>query len=143
MECIGMEWQSKLQEIGITLTKSGKQICPQCSATRKNKTDKCLSVTFDKEAVLYNCHHCDWHGAIYYRSKFENTKKFVRPNPPKVLTEKDKLYRYFEKRKISKPVSTSISSSSELKDPKLMKFGDYEKISQKKYDENYIINLRN
>ena len=97
-----MEWQSKLQEIGITLTKSGKQICPQCSATRKNKTDKCLSVTFDKEAVLYNCHHCDWHGAIYYRSKFENTKKFVRPNPPKVLTEKDKLYRYFEKRKISK-----------------------------------------
>ena len=97
-----VDWQDKLKDLGITLNKSGRQTCPQCSASRKNNTEKCLTVTFDKDAVLYNCHHCEWHGAVPYRSKFESIKKYVRPNPPKVVDDKAKLYRYFEKRKISK-----------------------------------------
>lgn len=97
-----MEWQNKLQELGITLTKNGKQTCPKCSDKRKNKSDKCLSVTFDDEAVLYNCHHCDWHGAVYYRNKYEKRKDYVKPNPVKVETRKTTFYEYFKTRGISK-----------------------------------------
>ena len=49
-----MEYRDKLRDLGITLTRSGKQTCPQCSHLRKNKTDPCLSVTYTDEAVLYN-----------------------------------------------------------------------------------------
>jgi len=96
-----MEYKQKLHSLGITLDKSGKQTCPQCSKQRKNKDDKCLSVTFDNEAVLYNCHHCGWHGAVYYRSKNETTKNYRKPLPPKTSDKLEPLYKYFAKRKIS------------------------------------------
>lgn len=97
-----MEYRDKLRDLGITLTRSGKQTCPQCSHLRKNKTDPCLSVTYTDEAVLYKCHNCDWSGAVYYRSKFEQTKKtYKRPDAPKVVKELAPIYKYFAKRKIS------------------------------------------
>lgn len=97
-----MEYRDKLRDLGITLTRSGKQTCPQCSYLRKNKTDPCLSVTYTDEAVLYKCHNCDWSGAVYYRSKFEQTKKtYKRPDAPKVVKELAPIYKYFAKRKIS------------------------------------------
>lgn len=99
-----MEYQQRLNELGITLTKTGKQTCPKCSATRKNKTDKCLSVKYAEDAVLYKCHNCDWHGNIFYRSKTEFIKQYKRPEQPKQLSNKDLLYNYFEKRFISKTV---------------------------------------
>ena len=99
-----MEYRDKLREIGITLEKSGKQICPRCSASRKNKQDKCLSVTLGNEAVLYKCHNCDWSGAVYYRDKYEVNKHFTRPKTPAVKKEKQALYDYFQKRGISKAV---------------------------------------
>lgn len=37
-------------------------ICPQCSATRKKKNAKCLSLNVDKE--IWNCHHCGWKGTL-------------------------------------------------------------------------------
>ena len=98
-----MEYRDKLQNLGITLTRSGKQKCPQCSETRKNKSDPCLSVTYTDEAVLYNCHNCGWSGAVYYREKFTQTKKtYKRPAPPKTTEKLDPLYNYFQKRGISK-----------------------------------------
>lgn len=97
-----MEYRDKLRDLGITLTRNGKQTCPQCSHLRKNKTDPCLSVTYTDEAVLYKCHNCDWSGAVYYRSKFEQTKKtYKRPDAPKVVKELAPIYKYFAKRKIS------------------------------------------
>lgn len=97
-----MEYRDKLRDLGITLTRSGKQTCPQCSHLRKNETDPCLSVTYTDEAVLYKCHNCDWSGAVYYRSKFEQTKKtYKRPDTPKVVKELAPIYKYFAKRKIS------------------------------------------
>ena len=97
-----MEYRDKLRDLGITLTRSGKQTCPQCSHLRKNKTDPCLSVTYTDEAVLYKCHNCDWSGAVYYRSKFEQTKKsYKKPDAPKVVKELAPIYKYFAKRKIS------------------------------------------
>jgi twinkle protein len=39
--------------------------CPQCSGTRKKKSDQCLSVTIDDEGgAVWNCHHCGWVGNV-------------------------------------------------------------------------------
>lgn len=37
-------------------------LCPQCSATRKKKNAKCLSLNVEKE--IWNCHHCGWKGTL-------------------------------------------------------------------------------
>lgn len=97
-----MDYKDTLYKLGITLNKNGKQTCPQCSAKRKNKDDKCLSVTYEQAAVLYNCHHCGWHGAVYYRNKYETVKKYRKPEEPKTTDKLEPLYKYFEKRRISK-----------------------------------------
>ena len=45
-----------------------KFVCPECSPTRKNKRDLCLSVDIDRG--LYNCHHCGAKGSkIEYKPK--------------------------------------------------------------------------
>lgn len=73
-----------------------KTQCPQCSATRKNKRDKCLSVDIDKG--LFNCHNCGWSGT----TKFEKKKEFVKPEKIKVnLT--DRIIKWFSDRGISEP----------------------------------------
>lgn len=99
-----MEYRDKLQKLGITLTKSGKQTCPNCSHLRKNKSEPCLSVTYTDDAVLYKCHNgCGFEGVVYYRSKYEKRKRtYKKPEQPKVAKEQNPLYRYFEKRCISK-----------------------------------------
>lgn len=93
-----MDYRQKLNELGITLEKSGKQICPQCSATRKNKRDKCLSVTYKHDAVVYYCHHCEWTGSVFYEDK---TKQYNRPVAYKTKDDNSPLIRYFAKRGIS------------------------------------------
>lgn len=45
---------------------SGKYLCPECSHTRKNKHDKCLSVTIKTEGVVYYCHNCNAQGGEFY-----------------------------------------------------------------------------
>lgn len=37
-----------------------KTLCPRCSATRKNKRDRCLSVTITGAGAVVHCHHCSW-----------------------------------------------------------------------------------
>ncbi|MEO0900254.1 MAG: AAA family ATPase [Bacteroidota bacterium] len=39
-----------------------RTICPKCSASRKKKQDKCLSV--NTQLGLWFCHHCQWRGSI-------------------------------------------------------------------------------
>lgn len=39
-----------------------KTICPQCSHTRRHKTEKCLSVNVDKG--VFSCKHCGWSGSL-------------------------------------------------------------------------------
>jgi twinkle protein len=55
-----------LLEQGIRLSSyaegNRKITCPQCSHTRKNKHDTCLSVTIDGQSVRWLCHHCQWSG---------------------------------------------------------------------------------
>lgn len=132
-----MEYRDKLRDLGITLTRSGKQTCPQCSSQRKNKSDPCLSVTFTDEAVLYKCHNCDWSGAVYYRNKFEQHKKknYKRPEPPKVVTELEPIYKYFEKRGISKKTvdmyGISFNADKEIVIP-YYKFGELVNVKYRK-----------
>ena len=55
--------------------------CPQCSHTRKKKTDKCLSVNLDKK--VWHCNHCGWSGALKEQVK----KEYFKP----VFTNKTNL----------------------------------------------------
>lgn len=69
-----MSVREKLADVGIRLRNySGTQktTCPQCSRDRKNKTEPCLSVTFDDKGVVWNCHHCQWNGAANERTDGE------------------------------------------------------------------------
>lgn len=101
-------FEIRLRETGITLGRSGKQTCPQCSASRTNKTDKCLSVSFEQDAVLYFCHHCGWTGAVpYEENKYQ--KKYTRPTQYKVKENKKPLVDYFAKRGISEDTLTKYN----------------------------------
>lgn len=132
-----MEYRDKLRDLGITLTRSGKQTCPQCSHLRKNKTDPCLSVTYTDEAVLYNCHNCGWSGVVYYRSKFEQTKKtYKRPDTPKVVKELAPIYKYFAKRKISQKTVDLYGVSFNDKKEIVFPYYKYGELTNVKYRTN-------
>lgn len=119
-----MEYQDKLKKLGITLTKSGKQTCPNCSHTRKNKDDKCLSVTYTDSAVLYNCHNgCGFEGVVYYRSKYEKKRNYRKPEEPKRTAKTEPLINYFTKRGISE--KTLIEYNIGLNDKKEIIFPYY------------------
>ncbi|HEX6727877.1 MAG TPA: toprim domain-containing protein, partial [Nitrospira sp.] len=61
--------------------------CPQCSASRKNKLAKCLSVNTVKG--VWCCHHCDWRGSLKSgeESRSKPPKRIVKPqfNKPSVV----------------------------------------------------------
>jgi twinkle protein len=71
-------------DFGIQLGgKSGIEVqttCPQCSATRRNKTAKCLSVNTEKNVWL--CHHCDWRGNLKAGEESPGRRLYVRPDRP-------------------------------------------------------------
>ena len=98
-----MNYKDRLRQLGIQ-EQQGKQLCSKCSSDRKNSKDPCLSVSLQNDGILYNCHNCNWHGKIFYHEKNNYKKTFTRPEQPQVLNNKQLLYSYFEKRKISKDV---------------------------------------
>lgn len=66
------------RDIGIQTMRTGgreKVLCPECSHTRTNKREKCLSL--DHDDGLYNCHHCGWSGSIHERR--QKRPNWVRP----------------------------------------------------------------
>ena len=87
----------KFLEYGIdTKGRSGdlKLTCPKCSPTRKNKSDRCLSVKTEKG--LYNCHHCQWAGNVNLTKK----KEYIKP--VKINADvSERLVKWFAKRGIS------------------------------------------
>lgn len=88
-------------DFGIELHgKSGDEVatlCPQCSATRRNKLAKCLSVNTVKNVWL--CHHCDWRGSLKAGEEYAGRKLYVRPvwTQP---TPRSELYVAFDQRAI-------------------------------------------
>ena len=98
-----------LHEQGIRLNSNQignhKTTCPECSHTRKNRKDPCLSVTLDAHGgAVWKCHNCGWTGSI--RGSTTPQKRLVdrQPKPPKLpeqQTRDDKLYGWFAGRGIS------------------------------------------
>jgi twinkle protein len=46
-----------------------KRTCPSCSDTRKNKSDKSLSVNVDGNRAVYNCHYCGMNGIVPFHER--------------------------------------------------------------------------
>lgn len=73
-------------------------LCPQCSHTRKKKTDKCLSVNLDKQSWF--CHHCAWAGGLVDNKKMDDVV-YVKPAFKNNTFLSQKAVEWFEKRAIS------------------------------------------
>jgi len=58
-----------------------KLVCPQCSHTRRKRSDACLSLTIDGDRALWKCHHCQWSGAVNRRDDYKRQR--CRPAPVK------------------------------------------------------------
>ena len=71
-------------------------LCPQCSHTRKKKTDKCLSVNLDKQSWF--CHHCGWKGKLL--EKIEKIE-YIKPEWKNNTNLSENVVKWFESRKIS------------------------------------------
>lgn len=81
-----------------------KTTCPECSHTRRNKTDQCLSVSIkDDGGAVWKCHHCEWFGGVSNNNYKPSIKKqFKRPEPPKKSDpENSRMIEWFKSRGIS------------------------------------------
>ena len=108
--------------------------CPKCHHTRKNKTDKSLSI--DLEKGLYNCHNCGWKGNVNIKEK----KAFIAPKISEKRLSK-KILEYFKSRKISEKtlVDWKITESREF----FSSTGKKESaINFNYYEENKIVNIK-
>jgi len=82
-------------------------ICPECSAERKKKNARCLSVNMVKETWF--CHHCGWSGGLAdggRKSDFLHWRKPVYRKPeelPKADLNSDAL-AWFQKRGVTEEV---------------------------------------
>jgi len=86
-------------------------ICPLCSKDRKKKTDKCLSVFWDRG--IGNCNHCGELIQLHTFKKKDNIKNYVRPEFKKSKLSK-KLVDYFKGRGISERVLIAASITEGL-----------------------------
>lgn len=85
-------------------------LCPQCSHTRKKKTDKCLSVNIDKQ--VWHCNHCGWSGSL----KPDRIEKvvYVKPEWKNKTDLSEKVVKWFESRGISQNTLTAFKVSEGL-----------------------------
>lgn len=61
---------------------SQKLLCPQCSHTRRNRRDPCLSLTIDDRGARWNCHHCQWSGSVNERAAVGIERQQTRKPAP-------------------------------------------------------------
>lgn len=97
-------YYEKLSNLGIKLRRrSGteKTTCPQCSESRRNKKDPCLSVNITEG--VYNCHNCAWKGNVKSFERKDSRKNYQKPSQDmlKQIDLSEKIVKYFETRGIS------------------------------------------
>jgi len=83
--------------------------CPSCSHSRKNKTDKTLSLRIEQDKTLYQCWHCGQQGIVPMREelpeiKREPTMSIAKKVQRKELTESS--LGCLQERGISKETAT-------------------------------------
>lgn len=98
-------YYDKLTNLGIKLRRrSGieKTTCPQCSESRRNKKDPCLSVNITEG--IWNCHNCSWKGTVKQFDRQPEKKNFKKPEQSmlKHIELGDKIVSYLGSRGISK-----------------------------------------
>ena len=49
--------------------------CPSCSPSRKNKTDKTLSLKIEQDKILFQCWHCNQQGIVPLSDSFTKTNR--------------------------------------------------------------------
>jgi len=86
-------------------------ICPLCSASRKKKTDKCMSVNWD--TGLGTCHHCGEMVQLNTYKKKNVEKKYQKPKGNYTKLS-DKAIKWFESRKISQFIINRMKLSEGL-----------------------------
>ena len=105
------------KEAGIeipTRRQSGqiKMICPNCQATRKDKSDRSLSCNLETGA--YNCHHCGFNGYAkdmdkkYEFRSVDYKKEYVKPVFKNNTDLSDKAVKWFAGRGISQATLTKM-----------------------------------
>lgn len=100
-----------LAEHGIRLRADNpgnhKTTCPECSSSRKNKRDQCLSVTIESDGrAVWLCHHCGWTGGTggpEYRPTRER-RVYRKPERVGAPQRPETLIGWFGKRGISPAV---------------------------------------
>lgn len=85
-------------------------LCPQCSHTRKKKTDKCLSVNLDK--AVWHCNHCGWSGAL--KAERMQNIEYVKPVWKNKTNLSEKVVKWFESRGIGQKTLTDFKISEGL-----------------------------
>lgn len=83
--------------------------CPQCSHTRKKKTQKCLSVNLDKK--VWHCNHCEWSGALRTQFSKPEYKKPIFQNKTQLS---EKAVKWFSSRGIGQDVLVKMKISEGL-----------------------------
>lgn len=72
-----------------------QDVCPFCSQGRKKKTDKCVSLDWDKG--FFNCWHCGESGQIHTFKKKQNDKVYAKPVlSSQKLPYSDKFIKYIQ-----------------------------------------------
>ena len=118
-----------LLEQGIRLKSYGdgthRTTCPQCSSTRKNKKDPCLSVTVDTDKAVYFCHHCsaegnDFSGSVRlnnfspeYRPKIKPT--FQKPKTAQEIISEEGILKWLNGRGLSRNTVTKYNVAQALR----------------------------
>lgn len=112
-------------------------ICPQCSHTRKKKTDKCLSVNLDKSNWF--CHHCGWKGVL--QNTIEKIE-YILPQWKNKTDLSDVVVKYFEsERKINQQtlIDLKVTCGPEFM-PQLNK--EVETIQFNYFRNNELVNVK-
>lgn len=94
-----MKIQSSISRIIYNYTppeRGNRTLCPECSHTRKNKTEKCLA--WDKATSRGYCHNCT---AAFFEYRPYEPKQYIIPKWENKTELSDRAVRYFEGRMIS------------------------------------------
>lgn len=89
-----------LREKGIDVKRTGKVTCPECSHTRKKKSDRCLYVNV--EDGWFRCHNCGWADRVFEKREYTpKSKKYVLPEFINTTQVSENIVHWFGNRGIS------------------------------------------